>query len=368
MFTRQAAIGGSTIARRAPNRKHLAEPARKPLSEQALSDASALRTAVFAPTSVVTCSRWTLHPQSTFSTLWDSLILLCVFATAISAPYRLAFDTNVSDGGEVFELFLDALFAVDVALTFFTAFFNDDSVLVKDHKRIAVRYFQSLFVFDAISLLGILSSTSRPLRYLRVLKLLRLLRLTRTLLSLETLYVWLDLHPSTIRIASLLSNVCYLAHLLACIWYFASVHGPKPELVSADSPARFIDQSLFSYSGFDSDSLTSIADAHNGSGYLATLYFVVVAIFGIGYGDLVAQSSTEKVIAIFVMLAGSMSVGLIVGSIAATVQSRGSKATGRFAEVRQYLRDRNFPLALRKRVKKYFRYYLAHKPSFDEKV
>lgn len=51
--------------------------------------------------------------------------------TATVMPYRIAFENDISLGWEIADYFTDSLFWIDMLINMFTAFYNEDGVLVK---------------------------------------------------------------------------------------------------------------------------------------------------------------------------------------------------------------------------------------------
>ena len=83
--------------------------------------------------------------------MWDLLIAILILYSSIITPYEIAFfDTNQSNW---FEIFIDILLAIDIVLTFFSAYTDDKENLVKNHKKIIKKYLQSRLVIDIIPVL-----------------------------------------------------------------------------------------------------------------------------------------------------------------------------------------------------------------------
>ena len=83
--------------------------------------------------------------------MWDLLIAILILYSSIITPYEIAFfDTNQSNW---FEIFIDILLAIDIVLTFFSAYTDDKENLVKNHKKIIKKYLQSRLVTVIIPVL-----------------------------------------------------------------------------------------------------------------------------------------------------------------------------------------------------------------------
>lgn len=156
--------------------------------------------------------KYIMLPQNQFRLSWDVLMacLLCVLAFWI--PYRVCFYWNDEDEGDetspvfVFEMLVDAVFAIDIFLNFFTAYVDSTTTLVVTSPRlIAIKYIRSYFFVDLIATVplgyiltqsslviaskigkfGRLPKLVKFVRGLRLLKLLRVYKLQKFIMRLE---------------------------------------------------------------------------------------------------------------------------------------------------------------------------------------
>ena len=138
-----------------------------------------------------------------------NLIILLVW-TAIYLPYRLAFLNHVHLSLLIIETIVDGVFLIDIILSFLTAYYDEDNILIVDRRKIAKRYLKTWFIIDliawyCISYLYFLifsfpvqlfetqnkySKAVRLLRLPRLYKLLKFLRVIKLLnfIKSETLY------------------------------------------------------------------------------------------------------------------------------------------------------------------------------------
>ena len=323
----------------------------------------------FGHTNVSPAPAWVLQPRSSFKVGWDVFVATLILYCVVAFPFFVGFSVTPDQPLAIFNYVVDCFFGVDIVLNFMTAYTDKETNrLVFDWKLIGLRYGRSWLGVDLVStvpfdlFLGGTESIAllRILRLARLLKLLRLFRLVRLTKNLEFLQETLSINPSTTRVVSLFLRILYLAHLIACAWFYIC-----SEQKASLHHLRFVDQPLFRVQGPGGQ---TIHQAPHGQQYLACLYFTLVTMFGVGSGDFLARTTLERGMCVVLMLIGSMSVGLIIGSIAATVDVRHAKYSERLTQVKQYLRDRRFPLALQRKIKRYFHYFLDRKSVFDEHV
>ncbi|KAL6952558.1 Potassium channel kat3, partial [Sarracenia purpurea var. burkii] len=71
---------------------------------------------------------------------WQIFVVVLVGYSAWSSPFELAFKKAATGLLRPVDLAVDALFAIDITLTFFVAYLDKSTyLLVDDHKKIAIR-------------------------------------------------------------------------------------------------------------------------------------------------------------------------------------------------------------------------------------
>ena len=300
------------------------------------------------------------RPDTKRKLTWDLYVGLLILYSAITVPLRAAFGAFEDYSWSLADDAVDACFAVDIILNFFTAFMDKESHnLVVVLPTIWFRYLRTWFVIDVVSTLPLAVigglKIVRVVRLSRLLKLLRLLRLSALAKRADVIVDVLGIPQVFLRMVGILLKIVLMAHLTCCLWWGVAV-------------------SEYSANGesFAAQNMTiaseSIYDAPIDLQYVTVVYFTLVTLFGIGYGEYVPFTTNERILCIIVVIAGSASVGFLIGNISSVVDSRNSRRSQRMAQVKQFMRDRDFPSALRGRVRRYFQYYLSKKSMFDEQV
>ena len=301
-----------------------------------------------------------VRPDTRAKVSWDLFVGLLILYSVITAPLRVSFGVLDQWGWTVSDGLVDALFGVDIVLNFMTAFVDKETrTLVVDWRLIWVRYLRSWFAVDFVSTIPLSSigglHVVRVIRLARLLKLLRLLRLSALAKKADVMVDVLGISPVLARVVSILVKIVLMAHLTCCLWWGVAASE------YSTSYACFVGQPLTTAAN------ETLYDAAPNAQYLVSLYWTMTTLFGIGYGDYVPFTTNERVLCIFIILSGSASVGFIIGNISSVVD-KNSRRSQRMAKVKQFMRDREFPRALRGRVRRYFHYYLSKKSLFDEQV
>jgi len=180
-------------------------------------------------------------PTDKWKESWDLIVLNLIIYSAVMVPYRICFNAPATGWLDKFEISLSLLFFVDVIFNFNTAYAEGDKWVV-DRPSIALRYLQGWFWIDFPSCIpvGLIDSLFAGeqdelgmLRFLRLFRLLRLLKLLRLATIVAELEDRFDLNLCFLRIMQMLLALIFLAHILACFWfYMATIVGIDPDIVT----------------------------------------------------------------------------------------------------------------------------------------
>lgn len=109
---------------------------------------------------------WTIRHDSLFKAIWDWLILLLVFYTAIEIPYTVAFTLvqqikkrktsswfmTEATPLHICNLWVDMMFIVDILINFRTTFIDPHGdEVISQPKRIALHYLKTWFIVDVFA-------------------------------------------------------------------------------------------------------------------------------------------------------------------------------------------------------------------------
>ena len=320
-----------------------------------------------------------INHEGDFKIRWEMVLCILILYSAITVPYILAFDDEAIHLSAFWflELFVDVFFITDLVLNFFTTYYDIGSlgkVRVKDLGKIFNHYvrskwfpidFLSSIPFDRI-LKSVLSSAGgfKSLRLIRMLRLTRLMKLFKKSAYLEDLE---DEYPTLMQAGKLLIQVSFSAHFLACAWYYVSVKGEttctRQSIQNGSYNPSYCNWSTLEREYHSGESKIKI--------YLASLYWAYTTMTTVGYGDIVAGSDSEGVMAVFSMVFGVTMFAYVVGSMAVVVTSLNATARRvkqKIDDLDMFLREKDIESSLHKRVKDYYGYYLRNLYAFDEEM
>jgi hypothetical protein len=234
---------------------------------------------------------------------WDVLIGLLIVYVIMVTPYQVFFSIPLNEAQIIVEYVVCTIFLLDILLTFNVAIVREDDIVVCDRSVIAWLYLTNYFAVDLVSSFpwtAVLPAESNMTSYyaIHILQLLRLLRLLRIFKfsRLASSYGGAVLvNPTVLHFVFLVLQVCFTAHMVACIWYRLATNDFGE--IQADSwvaayEARF---------GYESQSSLDL--------YVASLYWTFVTMLTVGYGDITPATFGERKYAVVCMITGAVMFG-----------------------------------------------------------
>ena len=319
--------------------------------------------------------RYIIPPDSDLKTRINLIVAFLILYSVISTPFRLGFDYPATGGWYVFDWMCDIGFFIDIAVNFRTAFVDVSGVVETVPNAIANNYLKGWFTIDFVStvpidfvigqLVGGGGQTLRALKLVRILRLVRLLKLARLGKLVSVLEEDYNISPVLLRYMGLLVQVYFIAHLLACFWFYVTLSGMQ-ESHATPSKVEYCSDDAVRCVWWVEDGLVTESLATK---YVASLYWSFTTMTTVGYGDIIAGSDAELLYSSFAMLLGVTVFGYIVGSVVSLV-ARMSETTQRqkerLQEVKNYMNEKNLNGNLQRRVKKYYEHYLSQRSAFAE--
>ena len=347
---------------------------------------------------------WIIDPRSSKKMqTWDFVITAALIFTAFVTPVEVSFmppPETALDALFIINRFVDVIFIIDMALQFVLMYpeeGREGARWIFDPVTIWKHYLKSWFLLDLVSILvsvfdymflldtgegdggnftnataggdiddGTLENVSklkalRVLRVLRLIKLLRLLRMSRIVKRWESKVA---INYAAAAIVKVFLSLLLWAHLCACLW-----------TLQADLVSDYRYQTWLGYDGLCKPVVSAsgkVYDACESPGelYVASLYWSVMTITSIGYGDIHPHTWKERVICVVVMLIGSVLWGQLIGtfcSVVATFNPEAAEFRRTMDELNRFMRLEGLDSAMRQRLREYFhqtkhlRLTLAHR-------
>ncbi|KAM3596518.1 uncharacterized protein V6R79_015986 [Siganus canaliculatus] len=304
-------------------------------------------------------SKFILLHYSTFKAGWDWLILLATFYVAVTVPYNVCFigdDDDLTRSTTVSDIAVEILFIIDIIFNFRTTYVSKSGQVIFDARQICIHYLTTWFIIDLVAALPfdlLYAFKVSVVSVVHLLKTVRLLRLLRLLQKMDRYS-----QHSTVVLTLLMSMFALLAHWMACIWYIIG----KMEM---EANAYSWDIGWLHELGKRLESPYYVVGGLNGTGsgpsirsvYIASLYFTLSSLTSVGFGNVSANTDTEKIFSICVMLIGALMHALVFGNVTAIIQrmySRWSQYHTRTKDLKDFIRVHHLPQSLKQRMLEYF--------------
>jgi hypothetical protein len=85
---------------------------------------------------------WVISEDNWLKKAWDFYVMLLIVYVAFVVPLRMSFDMEDVGGWKVWVNFMNASFILDIILTFFSPYYDEEEwEMVYDFRKIARNYF-----------------------------------------------------------------------------------------------------------------------------------------------------------------------------------------------------------------------------------
>jgi hypothetical protein len=251
-------------------------------------------------------SLFLFNPKGNFIKTWNLIIYLSVIYCVIFSPYKIAFSSSIytyyDNLNYAFftELSVDTFFFLDTIFHFFLPFQDELENFIFIHSKIIANYLTGWFFIDCFG--------SFPISYLnliifyfniddmqisRIYVILKWLKVTRVLKLIlnnyyhqNKLYRFLfsdDNNNSRTLFKALLSFLSVI-HITSCIWCYlgnTGIQNNQSWIISAQ-----------------------LEEMENFEIYLTGVYFSMMTVYTVGYGDILPKSRGELLFTLFFMIIG----------------------------------------------------------------
>ncbi|KAL4133838.1 hypothetical protein PRIC2_004154 [Phytophthora ramorum] len=315
-------------------------------------------------TSATNAREWKNHthwryPGSSFRMLWDTTRLVSIVYVGFEVPYFAVF-ISMTEGRHMFvvdsgidlryavTMLVEVFFTLDLILRSRYFAYMDHSVMlgIVRPDLIFAAYKSNGFFLDLLAWLPVgvvldsLPTDSFQI-YSSIIRLLRLLRL-RSLRGLMQDLV--DLYGASSKlhlVVSLVLGVSLMLHIVGCAWFEMALYPPDSESAHANSAfliseltrsdclkqatqfqnCSWVKFDCYAHIGIDFPQQNPDSTYQANFAYLRSVYWAMVTLTAVGYGDIVAYSTSESYFAAFwVFLGGIINFG-VMGAMSSTISN-----------------------------------------------
>ncbi|XP_016573166.2 potassium channel SKOR isoform X3 [Capsicum annuum] len=291
-----------------------------------------------------------VYPDDRWYKLWKKFILIWAIYSTFFTPMEFAFFKGLPRKLFLLDICGQIAFLVDIVIQFFVAYRDSQTYnMVYRRTPIALRYLKSHFIWDVLSCMPWdniykASGGKEGVRYLLWIRLSRVRRVTDFFQKMEK-----DIRINYLftRIVKLITVELYCTHTAACIFYFLATTLPKEK--EGYTWIGSLTLGDYSYSNFREIDLWRR--------YITSLYFAIVTMATVGYGDIHAVNLREM---IFVMVYVSFDMVLgayLIGNMTALIV-KGSKTVryrDKMTDLMNYMNRNRLGRDIRSQIKDHLR-------------
>ncbi|XP_047312179.1 potassium channel SKOR-like [Impatiens glandulifera] len=298
-------------------------------------------------------------PDSRWYHLWTYFILLWAIYSSFFTPMEFAFFRGLPRKIFILDIVGQIVFLFDIILQFFVAYRDSHTYkLVCRRTPIALRYLKSHFIFDLLGCMpwDIIYKVCGEKEEVRYLLLIRLSRVRKVIDFFQEMEKDIRIKYLFTRIIKLIAVELYCTHTAACIFYYLATTLPKER--EGYTWIGSLKMGDYSYANFREIDL--------GTRYITSLYFAIVTMATVGYGEIHAVNLREM---IFVMIYVSLDMVLgayLIGNMTALIV-KGSKTVrfrDKMTDLTKYMNRNRLDRDIRNQIKSHLR--LQYESSYTE--
>ncbi|KAK6154114.1 hypothetical protein DH2020_013753 [Rehmannia glutinosa] len=301
-----------------------------------------------------------IHPDnSKWYKAWEKFILIWAIYSSFFTPMEFGFFRGLPKNLFVLDIVGQVAFLVDIILQFFVAYRDSHSYkMVYNHNLIALRYLKSHFILDLLGCMpwDIIYKVVGRKEEVRWLLFIRLTRVRKVIYFFQRMEKDIRINYLFTRIVKLIAVELYCTHTAACIFYYLAT--TLPEEKEGYTWIGSLKLGDYSYSHFREIDIWKR--------YTTSLYFAIVTMATVGYGDIHAVNLREM---IFIMIYVSFDMILgayLIGNMTALIV-KGSKTEryrDRMTDLIKYMNRNKLGRDLRNQIKGHLR--LQYESSYTD--
>ena len=261
-----------------------------------------------------------ISPTSWYIRVFDSLLFISSIIYLIYVPYLLSHNFFIDKGNKFWEnilIIIDIIYIIDVIINFFKAYQNYDEHLIRRKKAIFFHYLKTWFLLDFIQSIPLFSI----FKFLRInSQQIKLFYLFNKAYDLKpNLYILVLI--KVIKVYKMFndnSTIIYFSEILSTIEILDDYGNFIINIILSLCCLNMV-SCLFIFFGKNSYPnwiiKLNIQDESYLKIYLTSMYFIIVTITTVGYGDITGNSISEIQFQLLLLIIGTIAYSFIISYI-----------------------------------------------------
>lgn len=226
-----------------------------------------------------------------YKILLGLVLLIQLFAISIKISFNLTYDKGFQNIFlQVFPTFMCIL---DVILNFNMAYYEEQGQIMQERKKIIRRYLRSYFWIDLITSFTLIFNSMYE-NWIQMIFFFRMYQIFIISHEVDERFALSQRFSTTWTLIRLMAQIMITAHVAACIFHFL-----------ADNSSQ----------GITWITKNNLQNQSVGGLYIKSLYFIIITMATVGYGDITPTNSDEIIFVIVVAICSCAQYAYTINTI-----------------------------------------------------
>ncbi|KAL4460254.1 hypothetical protein ABPG74_000005 [Tetrahymena malaccensis] len=288
-----------------------------------------------------------IEPSSLKKLIWEIFLFVSILWQIIYIPFQISFqnDQETNTHSDFFilllQLQLPIILYLDIVFNSLQAYYSKGK-LIFNRTKIFYHYVKKgNFVIDLVVANIFLFNSFLKIQYLNYFIFAKIFRLKSILRSFEERVNLRYKYSSLVDLSNLIFYVLCIAHYCGCFFF----------LIAVIENTQGVQQTWVDFYNLRSATVQEQ--------YITSIYWAVITMITLGYGDYVPKTSYERVFVIFITL---ISCGVFaysinqIGTIVTNITKKKSQFQQKMAQISGYLNERGIKNNMIMKIKENFAY------------